>query len=366
MQNPAAARRHTRQPVRPRALTYFYLFGRWPKTGQRRTSSSHPLWGVVVDAQTYHAGFGLMLVDEHLLYEFEKNLNPQNLTASPIPATLIGFGEISAIFEIADNPRVAFKRLPLFHDHASALAYTTVYHEYCRFLTEAGLSLPTHQTAIIEVPDRPVCLYIAQRKLPADRFAHQLLHELEPDENQWLIESIVSEISKIWRYNCDQDPARKLALDGQLSNWVWLEKQGRPVLYYIDTSTPLFRKEGVEQLDAELFLKSSPAFLRWILRRFFLADVLNRYYDPRLVCIDLAANLYKEQRPDLVAPAVELINRQLASGQDPLAIDEVKKYYREDKLIWSLFLSFRRIDRWLTTQIWRRRYEFILPGKIRR
>ena len=68
----------------------------------------------------------------------------------------------------------------------------------------------------------------------------------------------------------------------------------------------------------------------------------------------------------MILPAVNSINRQLESGQIPLTIDVVKKYYREDKFIWSLFLSFRRIDRWLTTKILRRRYEFILPGKIRR
>jgi len=29
-------------------------------------------------------------------------------------------------------------------------------------------------------------------------------------------------------------------------------------------------------------------------------------------------------------------------------------------------LTFRRMDCWLTTKLLRRRYEFILPGKIRR
>jgi len=84
------------------------------------------------------------------------------------------------------------------------------------------------------------------------------------------------------------------------------------------------------------------------------------------VYIDLAANLYKEQRPDLIPLTVTIINRQLGPDQKPLTVDEVDKYYREDKLIWSFYLSFRRIDRWLTTRILRRRYEYILPGKIRR
>ena len=45
---------------------------------------------------------------------------------------------------------------------------------------------------------------------------------------------------------------------------------------------------------------------------------------------------------------------------------DVEKYYREDKMIWQLFLAFRRVDRFLTTKLLRRRYEFILPGKIER
>ncbi len=47
-------------------------------------------------------------------------------------------------------------------------------------------------------------------------------------------------------------------------------------------------------------------------------------------------------------------------------MEEVKKYYREDKLIWTLFLAFRRIDRWLTIKLLRKRYEYVLPGKIKR
>jgi len=307
-----------------------------------------------------------MFVDEQLLYEFEKHLNPQNLKDSPIAATLIGYGEISAIFEIDGNRGVAFKRLPLFADHPAASAYLQKYHEYSRLLTAAGLRLPPHQTAVIAVPGRPVSLYIAQEKLPADGFGHRLIHASAADGLTLLFETIVAEILKIRSFNHSHRPALELAIDGQLSNWVRPDGQPQTALYYIDTSTPLFRINGVEQLDPELFLTSAPFFLRWILRLFFLQDVINRYYDPRQVFIDLAANLYKEQRADLVPVAVDIVNCRQGSGQAPLAVAEVLKYYRKDRLIWRLFLSFRRIDRRLTTQLLRRRYEFILPGKIRR
>ncbi len=53
-----------------------------------------------------------------------------------------------------------------------------------------------------------------------------------------------------------------------------------------------------------------------------------------------------------------IINAQLEADQDPLTDAEIKKYYREDRIIWSLYLTFRRVDRWLTTKIWGRRYEY--------
>ena len=93
---------------------------------------------------------------------------------------------------------------------------------------------------------------------------------------------------------------------------------------------------------------------------------MNRYYVPRLVYTDLIANLYKEQRPDLVAPTVAIVNRLLETGETPLAVKEIETYYAEDKRIWIVFLAFRRVDRWLTTRLLKRRYEFILPGAIRR
>ena len=56
----------------------------------------------------------------------------------------------------------------------------------------------------------------------------------------------------------------------------------------------------------------------------------------------------------------------MGDAMDPLTVGEVEKYYREDKFIWALFLFLRRLDRWLTTKLLRKRYEFILPGKIKR
>lgn len=307
-----------------------------------------------------------MNLDLDLLHRFEEGLDPQNLDRSTVPTTLIGYGEMSTIFEIEGMPGVALKRMPLFRDRAGAEQYEKIYYEYCHLLTEAGLKLPASETAIVEVPGRPVMLYIAQQKLPPERLGHKLIHVLDEKAIAEMIESIVGELDKLWRFNEAHRPSLCLAIDGQLSNWACLDAGSGLDVYYIDTSTPLYRKDGVEQIDPELILQSVPGFLRWVVRWLFVDDLLNRYYVPREVDTDLAANLYKEQRPDLIPLTLETINACRSGGSDPLTVEDLQKYYKWDKFIWVAFLALRRFDCWMKTKIFRQRYEFILPGKIER
>ena len=307
-----------------------------------------------------------MHLDIDLLRRFEAGLNPQNIQASAIPAELIGYGEISAIFQIGDESTTAYKRMPLFEDRPAAEKYEVLYHEYCELLQQAGLNLPESKTAVVQVPGRPVCLYIAQEKMPPNDFGHRLIHTRSEEDAVGIFEQVISEVSKTWRFNAARAPGLEIAVDGQISNWVLGAKNSQAVFYYIDTSTPFIRKQGVHGLDPKLMLKAAPVWMRWILEKLFVGEVLNRYYDARKNMMDLAANLIKEQRAGLVPVAVEVINRQLPPEVEPLSVKAVESYYREDKFIWSLFLWVRRLDRWIMTRLLRRRYEFILPGKIER
>ena len=305
------------------------------------------------------------MLSQELLYEFEKGLNPQKPAESKIPARIVGYGEISAIFEIEEDNIHVYKRLPLFDSLSAAQQYQQMYLDYCSMLVKAGLFLPAHNTRIVAVPGRPTALYIAQKKLPDANFGHKLIHHLDDDSSLDLIKHAIREIVKIWDFNSANKPDIELAIDGQLSNWV-RDSENSQRLCYIDTSTPLFCKQGVEQQNPELLLKSAPGFLRWVIRLFFLQDIMTRYYIPRLVFMDLIANLHKEQKPELIEPAIELVNAKLPRDQAALTKTEVDKYYREDKLIWIVFLGLRRLDRFFTTRLLWKRYEFILPGKIKR
>ena len=297
-----------------------------------------------------------------IIQEFEEGLNANHLELSEVKAQVLGYGEISTVFQIIGLDEVACKRIPLFNAKSEAEVYEKNYNSYCDHLKNAGLTLAKSHTEIFALSHKPVTLYIVQEKLSVDQFAHKLIHTLSNEDVKEVVQSIVREIKKIWDFNDKNGPGLEIALDGQLSNWV---RQGNQYVY-IDTSTPLFKIDGKEQLDPELFLKTAPSFLRWIIRLLFLQDVMDRYYDLRSVLLDLAANLTKEQRQDLIPSVLEIINDHLGENDNPIDEKEVEKYYKEDKLIWTLFLAFRRFDRWIQTKLFRRSYEYILPGKIKR
>lgn len=301
-----------------------------------------------------------------LVQTFERELDPQHPEQSAIPARILGYGEISTVFTI-DAPgarEFAFKRLPLFRTQAEVERYAAVFVEYNCLLEHAiGIRLPAHDHLIVtDAQGRPV-FYIVQQKLPAEAMGNRLLQRATREQMAELLRRVLGEAHKVWDFNRRQN--RQVAIDGQISNWVVV---GSKVLY-VDTSTPLFRVNGVEQLDTELFLRSAPSFLVWILRRLFLTEVVNRYYDFHHVAVDLVANFYKEQRADLIPEAIHRINDFFATAARdldvaPLTEKEVHDYYRKDALIWSLYLTMRKVDRFWRTRLLRTGYPYILPEKI--
>lgn len=309
-------------------------------------------------------------VDIERLEQFEAGLNPAHLERSAIPPQVLGYGEISAVLAIGDDG-LAYKRMPMFLSEAEIEGYRRAFARYTAALTEAGLTVaPSRLVQLKQRCGAHHVLYLVQRRLPGDAIGNRRVQTADADGAGRLLESALREIAKVARYNQRQAGAWALGIDGQISNWAIMGEatDAPPALCYFDITTPLVRRAGAEQLNAELFLRSAPSFLRWVLRRFFLQDVLDRYYDLRRVVIDLIANLYKEGRPDLIPLWIERANRFFAEQPfpiEPLQRREIDAYYREDAFIWRFYLAARRIDRELHR--WRgRTYPYLLPGKIRR
>lgn len=319
-------------------------------------------------------------INADLLQEFERGLNPASPTNSRVPARILGYGEISTVFEIQveELRGLAVKRLAIFETLEELEKYLAGYQKYSRLLEEEiGIRLPANgHVAFVSNAGRPI-LYIVQKMLPSSWLAHKALHALPAEATPLLAKRILRELRKVWDFNRQQN-GLQVAIDGQLSNWA-IENfdparstlvEQVPLLY-LDTSTPLFRVQGDEQLNPELFLRNAPSFLAWLIRLLFLKDVVNRYYDFHLVAVDLLANVYKEQKAELIPDLVRVTNEFFVGeaaelGIRPVEEKEVQSYYREDAFIWSFYLSARRLDRFIRTRLLRREYPYILPGKIKR
>ncbi len=320
-------------------------------------------------------------IDFDLLQTFESNLDPQCPEMCQIPCHVMGYGEISTVFELKSEKMagLAFKRMSIFKTQEELDKYISAYMEYNQLLeNQVGIGLPQHGHAIIHnASGRPI-FYIIQRKVPAYSLGNNAIHLLNRKGVLTLFERVLQELLKLWTFNNSQT-ANKVQVDGQISNWVIdgfdpdRQELAQDVpLLYIDTSTPLYLIDGVEQFDPELVLRTTPRLLAMIIRQFFLEDVMTRYYDPRQVTIDILANFYKEQRPDLI-PELVLVANQFYDQDgvnsldiEPIQEKEISDYYREDAFIWSFLSAARRFDRFLYLKILRREYPYILPGKVQR
>jgi len=319
-------------------------------------------------------------LDIDLLKRFERGLDPRHPGKSKISAKVIGYGEISTIFEIEAETLAgwAFKRLPIFKALAEVDQYEQIFIEYNKLLKdEVGIDVPEFTCARIIPEKGNIVVFDIQRKLPSESMGHKAIHVLDNKNIATFVEIVLRELKKVWTFNKTNDHIR-IGIDGQISNWAIKEfdiknphVDTNTQLYYVDTSTPFIQKDGEEQLNPELFLRSAPSFLVWLVKWLFLEDVMTRYYDFHLVAVDVIANFYKEQRPDLIPELVDTVNRFFATeakelGMAPVTQKEVRSYYKQDAMIWRIYLNLRKLDRLLYTRILHKPYVYILPGKIKR
>lgn len=304
-----------------------------------------------------------------ILADFELQLDTSNPEGGKYAVKIIGYGEMSTVFKFEEKllSGLAFKRMALFETEAEAAAYEKLYLAYHEILNTNGVFTPDYGChKVLSAQGKPV-LYLSQKLLQPESIGHKLIHLVDEKKAGVLLGEILQTIDKVMQYNAN-NVGEEIGIDGQLSNWSFmLNKKGS--LRYLDTSTPLMKKNGIEQLNTDLFLRICPSSLVWIIKLLFLKDVVTRYYDVRLVIIDLIANLFKEKKADLLSSYLQIANKFLRSKYPqlkPVTEKEVVDYYRQDALIWRIFMLFRRIEKFIRQKILRRQYNLILPGKVSR
>ncbi len=323
-----------------------------------------------------------MEINEKLIRKFENSIDTIQLERGEVPIKLLGFGEISIVFElINDIAPIAYKRLPIFESEIQVQRHISAYIKYNEILTRLGIDIPPEDSIWIRTAKNKIVLYCAQEKITPETMGNRVIHDkISKKDFQNLIFLIMRKLSSIWLFN-NRSKKIKVGIDGQISNWSLTGYDSKKPeitedeqLVYLDTSTPMFRVNGIEAMEPDLFLKSAPSFLRWLLKALFVEEVVGRYYDFRSVVIDLVANFYKEQKPKLIPESLNIINAFFKEEVSQLEIpsishNEVYSYYNGflgDKQIWIIFQNARRIDRYFQTKMLRREYDFYLPSKIKR
>jgi hypothetical protein len=343
-------------------------------------------YSLAFDDSQFHTLLNLIQKELQMFNRFQKDF--QALYQQRLSLNVIGFGEISTVLDFAggrtffdsqpERENWVYKKMPIFPNMAEVDKFVTIFEEYHRlFIEEIGVNIPDQRVQIHPLAADKIRLYVLQRKCNTRAVGNQLIQRFTMDESATLIEMILSELKKVWAYN-QSNQRIKVAIDGQISNWV-LDNfdpetdqfSGTEKLVYIDTSSPLYRIDEQEQLNPELFLKSTPFFLRPIIRALFLQEVLDRYYDLHLVVVDLIANFFKEGRagfiPKMIATANHFFTSQMADfNLEQITEKEVTKYYKNDAFIWKFYLAARKIDRFITEKILGKKYEFRLPEKVKR
>ena len=203
-------------------------------------------------------------INPNFLNEFEKGLNPQFPEQSQIPATVLGYGEISTVLEIKNKAgnNVAYKRMPMFHTEEEFEEYLILYKKYIKTLdNEIGIGLVPGAIEKVSFLDKGRIIgYIIQEKLNEKSICHKAIHYLDEENVKKLVRAVLIETKKVFDFNKRNSGKLEIGFDGQISNWaiVGFNSESPKLgdnfkLIYFDTSTPLLRENGMERLNPELF-----------------------------------------------------------------------------------------------------------------
>ena len=261
--------------------------------------------------------------------------------------TLLGEGEISLVLAGGDDRSWACKRLPPFEDSETAERYAATIERYLGALTERGIDVVHTTVRSIAGDAGQTVLYCVQPTLPPDVLGVEVARR-DPELGGGLLERIVDMVLG----SVDE----RFGLDAQLSNWALVDDRA----VYLDVTTPLLRDgEGATELDTDVFLASLPWLLRPAVRRFVVPGIIDRYHDPRVVVLDLAANLLRERLDHLVPVVVEAAGGRIVPTLDD---GEILRDRRLDMVTWGALQAVRRVDRAWQRRVRRRPYPFLLPS----
>jgi hypothetical protein len=118
----------------------------------------------------------------------------------------------------------------------------------------------------------------------------------------------------------------------------------------LDTNVPMIRIDGQDVVSADMYFQNLPGAARWAVMRLGLdQEVMDRYFQIRVVIVDFVGNTILHHREDLAPLFVEMSNDALAgpfadATLEPITLKEVQSYARSDLALWRLWRSLKLFD----------------------
>jgi len=257
---------------------------------------------------------------------------------------LVGAGELTCVISWQG---FAFKLLPPVADAARVERYAALLDEYLVALRAAGVPVVDTSFATV-VSQRGAAGYIVQPLFAGEQLLSAVCARSDESTALTFFERLLDHV--------DACVEAGIGIDPQLTNWMLID--GEPRL--VDVTTPMLRDDqGRDRLDTDFFVMLLPRLLQGVVRRFMVADLLEKNFDRRQIVVDLVGMIANCGLEALTEPFIAAANRRLADsapsgsgGADPpspLSVAEIRRYRREDAATWWVL---RRA--FAAEQAWRR------------
>jgi len=298
---------------------------------------------------------------------FERQLDLMKPEGGPFGCKIVGYGELTVVMTLEALPGNVYKRISGFLSESEARSYAEAICRYLRLLDERGIT--TAPTSANVVGGTPV-VYLIQPLLNANRLGHSLLHTASERELHVILAQVLDTLSSLLKRNRQIDDGIEVAADAQLSNWYFPEEGGSPCL--LDVGSPIFRINGRMETYSGNIYRALPQPIRWAVKKLqMVEDYFLHYFDMKGLVFDILGNMIKENAENRLPEGLACINSWLQSRPEwsdigPITEKAVRRFYWFDAVTLELLLRVRRYNRFIHNRILKKRYDYILPGKIAR
>jgi len=239
---------------------------------------------------------------------------------------VVGNGGISVTLRWRDG--LVVKPLPDFPSRAVFEEYTAAIDAHVHALQQADVEVLSASVEALARPDGSWAAYIVQPEIASPLLLAEWLRAHPASEGLQLFDRLAGHV--------ESAVAGRIGLDADVTNWC--VDDGRLAL--LDISTPMLRdRKGRLAFDPTLFMQDLPRWFRPLARRYVQTFLVRRFFDRRLLFIDVLSGFKGEKLEGLLPEAVARASRNVLQ---PITEEDVERYRKRNERFWRAMGMLKR------------------------